>query len=129
LPTLPRFVKVGATQNKTAKLIAVIERDALKGLIDNDTVSRIFAGINDDVEPIIGLTGSTIDNKVFYIPSNATWQIIKTENGFYTMTKNGATGITPIDPTIDPKWLCSTCKNYGPWDGNLCLMCGKASYD
>jgi hypothetical protein len=116
-------------QNKTAKLTTVIEREAAKGSIDKTTVTRIFAGINDDLTPIMGLTGSTINNQVFYVPSSETWQVKNSDNGFYTLTKDGMTGITPIEPSKDPKWLCSNCKNYGPWDGNNCLSCGKYSYD
>jgi hypothetical protein len=116
-------------QNKTAKLTTVIEREAAKGSIDKTTVTRIFAGINDDLTPIMGLTGSTIDNRVFYVPSNDIWQVTGSENGFYTLSKDAMIGISPIDPSLDSKWLCTNCKNYGPWDGNTCLSCGKYSYD
>ena len=116
-------------QNKTAKLTTVIEREAAKGSIDKTTVSRIFAGINDSLTPIMGLTGSTIDNQVFYVPSSETWKVVGSDNGFYTLSKDEMNGIAPIDPTSDPKWLCTNCKHYGPWDGNKCLTCGNYSFD
>jgi hypothetical protein len=116
-------------QNKTAKLTTIIEREAAKGSIDKKTVSRIFAGINDSLTPIIGLTGSTIDNKVFYVPVSETWEVKDTKDGFYTLIKDGMIGIAPIDPSTDAKWLCSNCKHYGPWDGNKCLTCGKYYFD
>ena len=116
-------------QNKTAKLISVIEREAELGNIDKTLVTRIFEGINDIIEPVRGLTGSTIDNQVFYVPSTDAWLVTNTNNGFYTLSKDGMSGITPTNPTIDPQWLCVNCKHYGPWDGNKCLTCGKFSYD
>lgn len=116
-------------QNKTAKIITVLEREAANGSIEKSTVTRIFAGINDKLEPIIGLTASTIDNQVFYMPVSEAWRITETQNDFYTVVKDGFTGVTPVNPTIDPKWLCSNCKHYGPWDGNKCLTCGDYSFD
>jgi len=116
-------------QSKTAKITTLIEREAAKGLIDKKTVSRIFAAINDTLEPVVGLTGSTIDNKLFYVPSTEVWSIICTENDFYKMQKEDMVGVTPIDPAAHPECLCTNCKNYGPWDGNKCLVCGNYSFD
>lgn len=116
-------------QNKTAKLITVIEREAIKGNIDKTAVSRVFAGINDKMTPIVGLTGSTIDNKIFYVPINETWTVESSSNDFYTLSKDGMIGIAPIDPSTDAKWLCPHCMHYGPWDGNKCLSCGKYSFE
>ncbi|MBS1903309.1 MAG: HNH endonuclease [Bacteroidetes bacterium] len=116
-------------ENKSAKLLATIERGAELGSISIQTVTRIFAGINDNQSPIAGLTGSTINNSVFFVPNNQVWQVLSTEDGFYTLQKDGMVGLSPVDPSADPKWLCTHCMNYGPWDGNQCLICGKFSFD
>lgn len=118
-----------ATQNKTAKLITVIEREAEKGSLDKTTVSQIFAGINDNDEPVAGLTGSTINNQVFYVPSTEIWSVVGSNNGLYELQKGEVTGSAPIKPADHPELLCQNCKHYGPWDGNKCLTCGKYSFE
>jgi hypothetical protein len=90
---------------------------------------RIFAQINDSLTPIMGLTWSTIDNHVFYVPSSETWRIVGSENGIYKLFKDGMNGIAPIEPLTDPKSLFTICKHYGPWDGNKCLTYGNYSYE
>ncbi|MBL7113985.1 MAG: HNH endonuclease [Bacteroidales bacterium] len=117
------------TQNKTAKLTTVIAREAEKGSLDKTTVSQIFAGINDSEEPIVGLTGSTIDNQVFYVPSIETWKVIGSSDGLYELQKGEVTGSAPINPYEHPELLCKNCKHYGPWDGNKCLSCGEYSFE
>ena len=77
----------------------------------------------------MGLTGSTINNKIFYVPSKETWEVIGTEKDHYILTKDGMTGIAPMAMLPDPDWLCIHCKHYGPWDGNKCLICGQYSFE
>lgn len=116
-------------QNQTAKLERIIEKGFLSGTIDRQVINNIFLRIDDSVSPIVGMTASTINNQVIYIPQINNWKVIKTETEFYTVEKEGKTGILPIGSTPDPKWLCINCKHYGPWDGNKCLNCNKTSYD
>jgi hypothetical protein len=116
-------------QIKTAKIEFLLEKGYEDGTINKQIINNIWLKIDDSLSPIMGMTASTINNQVIYIPTTENWQVIATESDFFTVKKGELTGILPTSPTPDPKWLCMNCKNYGPWDGNLCLNCDEVSFD
>ncbi len=129
VPETKKLFKNWSNAPKATRLIAMIERGLDTGIIEKKTITGVVAGINDTVEPITGLTGSTIDNQVFYVPTSEVWITTKRDEDFYYMKKDDDMGIVPIDPSKHPDMVCPHCWNYGPWDGNLCLNCRKTSYE
>lgn len=116
-------------QSKTAKLESIIKNGIKDHTISKETVNNIFLSIDDTLSPVLGMTASTINNQVIYIPSKENWVVISTDKDFYTVRKGEEEGILPLSDTPDPEWLCDNCKNYGPWDGNKCLNCNQTSFD
>ena len=58
------------------------------------------------------------------------WQVISInrDHGKIRITNGSIGADIPIDVDPDRSWMCPTCKNYGPWNGNRCAICGYSSF-
>jgi len=55
------------------------------------------------------------------------WKIMRLEGEIATVSNGERFGRTPVGPEPDYSWLCGNCKEFGPWNGAMCLTCGCRS--
>ena len=60
------------------------------------------------------------------VPDNWTVIEVNRNQGYLTVTDGERFGKIPLAFSPDAAWLCPSCKGYGPWNGNQCLICGNS---
>ena len=66
-------------------------------------------------------------NERTHIPEGAKILEINRREGYVRVVVGNRAGNVPIDEVPDRSWMCWTCHNYGPWNGNQCINCGHFS--
>lgn len=57
------------------------------------------------------------------------WKVSKILNDDEAFVTNGTKGgIVPRKSPPHISWLCPSCLNFGPWNGNKCINCGAMTY-
>lgn len=108
------------SQNSKDKVIMKILAD-----LDNDTIS------DEDLFTLLETTSKYYFNipkldqdELLHVPDG--WKIVSIDrkHGRIRVINGDGSGYVPIGEKPDSTWLCPICKNYGPWDGVKCTMCG-----
>jgi 5-methylcytosine-specific restriction endonuclease McrA len=55
------------------------------------------------------------------------WSIIGGTKDLVLVSDGNRAGIMPAAPNPDSSWICPTCGSHGPWNGVICLVCGRMS--
>lgn len=55
------------------------------------------------------------------------WKLVGISGTVGTVSDGRRGGMTPTGKSPDPSWVCPTCGSYGPWNGVICLNCGRMS--
>lgn len=55
------------------------------------------------------------------------WKLVQASGSIATVTDGRLGGMTPTGNSPDPSWICPTCGTYGPWNGAMCISCGRMS--
>lgn len=56
------------------------------------------------------------------------WTVVDSARAGMAMVTDGKmVGMTPLSAEADITWMCPTCGSYGPWNGVICLSCGRKS--
>lgn len=101
-----------------AKLMAAKEAD----MITKEEVMEVF-----ELEYPEGKNYKALYEAKYYLDRNK-WRIVGILNDTQaTVTDGRLAGITPIGDSPDHSWVCPTCGHYGPWNGVICLTCGRRS--
>lgn len=112
-----------AAANATAdkqkgRILGRLESALAAATITREEVEQLIAGIQQ--EPMIANV-----NVVLHISPH--WKIVHESNGLATVTDGKRAGITPVASNPHHTWLCGHCGQYGPWNGVICMSCGKMS--
>lgn len=64
------------------------------------------------------------ENELTHLPEG--WKIMSVNKqlGKIRVINGLIAGDIPIEIEPDYSWWCPTCHNFGPWDGNKCVICG-----
>lgn len=55
------------------------------------------------------------------------WIVLSEEHGTQRVTDGVRSGIRPTPGQENAHWMCPNCMAYGPWNGVICLECGRRS--
>jgi 5-methylcytosine-specific restriction endonuclease McrA len=55
------------------------------------------------------------------------WEVIRASDGIALVGRGHQVGITPTSDDAHWSWVCPTCGNRGPWNGVICMSCGRKS--
>lgn len=87
----------------------LISREDVMALLGDDEQAPMYAGTEAALELVPG------------------WTVVRNINGIATVTDGRRAGIAPVGPNPHHSWECPTCGNYGPWNGVICMSCGRMS--
>lgn len=55
------------------------------------------------------------------------WTVVRSSQGFATVTDGRRGGVVPTVRNPHHSWQCPNCGSFGPWNGVICLSCGRMS--
>jgi len=99
----------------------VINKGDLQQFIYNNNLEDLDKESNVEIQRLISLgILKEVDKNI--------WKVSKVINEDEVLVTDGnKTGIVPRSSSPHISWLCPTCLNFGPWNGNMCLNCGHFS--
>jgi hypothetical protein len=101
-----------------AKILALIESDDLT----KEEIMPLF----DAIEPISDPDVITLREEIsLFIPSS--WKPVHTGGQVALVTDGTRFAITTTAANPDFSWVCPTCGWNGPWNGVICMSCGRMS--
>jgi hypothetical protein len=142
LPAVPLIVAISEKLQREAPKVRIIE-DRIKGnlskakllvklktAVESEKITKdeIFALFSDpdlpDDEDV-----QTLRRQVSIHVNPQRWRVIHFDVGsnVATVTDGRFAGVTPVVPNPDISWMCPNCGSYGPWNGVVCLNCGRMS--
>lgn len=108
-----------AIANKNKGRILGRLRSALEAkTISREEVEELFAGIVQN--PMLPAAEVALQVSPY-------WTIVHKQNGLATVTDGRRTGITPVAANPHYSWKCPNCGQHGPWNGVICMSCGRMS--
>ncbi|WP_456792247.1 hypothetical protein [Bradyrhizobium sp. USDA 4506] len=103
-----------------AKILVRIEAALTKGDITREDIEALFAGLPTLVRKTLSLPPAV---SLRIAPG---WEVIEERDHLVIVASpNGRSGIT--SKSGDPSWICPSCGSKGPWNGVICLCCGRMS--
>ena len=66
-------------------------------------------------------------NEITHIPEDAKVLSVDRNNRHIRVVLGNRAGNVPMDEMPERSWMCDYCHNYGPWNGNQCIICGHFS--
>ena len=55
------------------------------------------------------------------------WKVVHQSTGYVVVSDGRLGGMVPTTATPDITWECPACGRYGPWNGVMCMSCGRMS--
>jgi hypothetical protein len=112
-----KLLKQRSNDEVLAKILSHLEKGSI-------TTSELYKLIEKTTIIYFGFPEIELED-VIHVPDN--WKIIgiNRDQGYLVVTDDGQRfGKIPLAFSPDATWLCPSCKRYGPWDGDQCLICG-----
>jgi hypothetical protein len=105
---------------KKEKLLAKVEAAVQRGDITESDISELFASLPTLVRK------AAVAQPDVYLQIAPGWEVVEQRGHLVTVrASSGRTGITSTSG--DASWICSSCGQNGPWNGVICLSCGRMS--
>ena len=114
--THDKLLKQRSKDEVLAKILSHLENGSI-------TTSELYQLIEKTTIIHFGLPEIEPEDMI-HVPDN--WKIIEINRnqGYLVVTDGQIFGKIPLAFSPAAKWLCPSCKHYGPWDENQCLICG-----
>lgn len=114
-----RETAVNAIADKRkGRILGRLESALEAATITREELERLLAGLPQ--EPMI-------QNVTIALQVTPQWTVVHEINGLAAVTDGQRAGITPIVQNPHHSWECPNCGQYGPWNGVICMSCGRMS--
>lgn len=119
--------RAGSASEIARKAIEDREKGRILGKLESALEAKLVSR-----EEVMALMGDIQQEPIFegtpvgleVVPG---WTVVRDANGLATVTDGKRVGITPTAPNPHHSWQCPTCGNFGPWNGVICMSCGRMS--
>jgi hypothetical protein len=112
-----KFVK----DEKRAKILVRIETAVTRGDVTKEDIETALAGLPTMIRK--GGVGQPPAISLHVAPG---WEVVE-ERGHLLIVRTASGRLGHTSKSNDPSWICPSCGNKGPWQGVICLSCGRMS--